>query len=182
MDAAPRDLPVYHPEQELARAWVCAAAGEPAAAAAAAQRAAGLAATFGQAPVELLAWNQLARSGQPQAALPGARRAAAAVDGPFARLLCVQVEAMASRDPARLVEVADELAVLGADPLAAEALAAALTELRRCGDIQGLASATGKLRAALSRCEPGTLPVAALLSPAVEPGSAQGPVRRASSP
>lgn len=154
MDAAPHSAPVYHPEQELLRANVLAEAGDVPAARAAAQRAARQAERLGHAPVALLAWHALARYGEPQRAGAGARVAAAHVDGRFARLLLAQVEALAASDAAMLSEVADGFTALGAVALAADALAAAVTRLRRSGRIQRAVAVGEKLRETLRGCAP----------------------------
>ncbi len=73
MDSAPHDLAVYRPEQELCRADVLACAGDLPGARLAAAGAATSAWSVGQAPVALMAWNAVARYGDPRAAREGAR-------------------------------------------------------------------------------------------------------------
>ncbi len=166
MDSAPHDLAVYRPEQELCRADVLAAAGDLPGARAAALAAATSAWSAGQAPVALMAWNAVARYGDPRAAREGARLAADCVDGPLAPLLANTVEALAESDAPALIDVGDSLLLLGFRPLAADAYASAASLFARRGDIPGEIRAAERLANALHDGEPIAVPAASVLSTA----------------
>jgi DNA-binding CsgD family transcriptional regulator/type II secretory pathway predicted ATPase ExeA len=166
MDAAPHDLAVYRPEQELCRADVLACAGDLPGARAAALGAAVSAWSLGQAPVALMAWNAVARYGDPRAARDGARLAASQVDGPVAPLLASCVEALAESDAFGLIDVGDALLSLGFRPLAADAYASAASLFARRGDIPGEIRAAERLAGALDGGEPLAVPAASVLSTA----------------
>jgi DNA-binding CsgD family transcriptional regulator len=166
MDSAPHDLAVYRPEQELCRADVLACAGDLPGARAAAVRAATSAWAVGQAPVALMAWNAVARYGDPRAAREGARLAAECVDGPLAPLLARTVDALAESDASGLTEVGDSLLSLGFRPLAADAYAAAASLCARRGDIPGEIRAAERLASVLHTGEPIAVPAASVLSTA----------------
>lgn len=160
MDAAEHDLAVYRPEQQLSRSEVLACAGDLAGARAAALDAAVLAAALGHLPVALLAWNAVARYGDPRAARDGAQLAAKGVDGPFAQALCQQVEALADADAGALCSLGDFFAGLGFRPRAAEAYAGAVAAAGRFGDAREEARAAERLRTVLDAGEPLCIPAA----------------------
>jgi DNA-binding CsgD family transcriptional regulator len=166
MDSAPHDLAVYRPEQELCRADVLACAGDLPGARAAALGAATSAWSFGQAPVALMAWNAVARYGDPRAAREGARLAASCVDGPLAPLLASTVEALAESGASALIEVGDSLLLQGFRPLAADAYASAASLFARRGDIPGEIRAAERLASVLHAGEPIAVPAASVLSTA----------------
>jgi DNA-binding CsgD family transcriptional regulator len=166
MDSAPHDLAVYRPEQELCRADVLACAGDLPGARAAAISAATQAWSCGQAPVALMAWNAVARYGDPRAARDGARLAAPLVDGPLASLLARAVEAMAESDAGELTDVGDDLLLLGFRPLTADAYACAASLFARRGDIPGEIRAAERLASVLHGGEPIAVPAASVLSTA----------------
>ena len=166
MDSAPHDLAVYRPEQELCRADVLACAGDLPGARAAALAAATSAWSLGQAPVALMAWNAVARYGDPRAAREGARMAAACVDGPLAPLLASTVDALADSDGPGLIDVGDSLLLLGFRPLAADAYASAASLFARRGDIPGEIRAAERLASVLHVGEPIAVPAASVLSTA----------------
>jgi DNA-binding CsgD family transcriptional regulator/type II secretory pathway predicted ATPase ExeA len=162
MDAAPHDLAVYRPEQEYSRAQVLACTGDLAGARAAALEAAAMASSMGQAPVALLAWSAVARYGDPRTALEGAQLAAAGVDGPLARVLCDEVEALAAGAAGELVRVGDSLAELGFRAFAAESYAAAAAAAERRGDARSGTQADERLRRTLEAGEPLAVPAASV--------------------
>jgi DNA-binding CsgD family transcriptional regulator/type II secretory pathway predicted ATPase ExeA len=164
MDSAPHDLAVYRPEQELCRADVLACAGDLPGARAAAIGAAGWAWSLGHAPVALMAWNAVARYGDPRAARDGARLAASQVDGPLAPVLASTVEALAESDALGLIDVGDALLLLGFRPLAADAYASAASLSARRGDIAGEIRAAERLAGVLHAGEPIAVPAASVLS------------------
>jgi len=166
MDSVPHDLAVYRPEQELCRADVLACAGDLPGARAAATVAANSAWSLGQAPVALMAWNAVARYGDPRAARDGARLAADCVDGPLAPLLASTVEALAESDASELIDVGDSLLLLGFRPLAADAYASAASLYARRGDIPGEIRAAERLASVLHAGEPIAVPAASVLSTA----------------
>ena len=166
MDSAPHDLAVYRPEQELCRADVLACAGDLPGARAAALSAATSAWSLGQAPVALMAWNAVARYGDPRAAREGARLAASCVDGPLAPLLDSTVEALAELDASALIEVGDSLLLLGFRPLVADTFASAASLFARRGDIPGEIRAAERLASVLHGGEPIAVPAASVLSTA----------------
>ena len=166
MDSAPHNLAVYRPEQELCRADVLACAGDLPGARAAALTAATSAWSLGQAPVALMAWNAVARYGDPRAAREGARLAASCVDGPLAPLLASTVEALAESDASELIEVGDSLLLLGFRPLASDAYASAASLFARRGDIPGEIRAAERLASVLHAGEPIAVPAASVLSTA----------------
>ena len=166
MDSAPHDLAVYRPEQELCRADVLACAGDLPGARAAALGAATSAWSLGQAPVALMAWNAVARYGDPRAARDGARMAADCVDGPLAPLLASTVDALADSDASALIDVGDSLLLLGFRPLAADAYASAASLFARRGDIPGEIRAAERLASVLHAGEPIAVPAASVLSTA----------------
>jgi DNA-binding CsgD family transcriptional regulator/type II secretory pathway predicted ATPase ExeA len=166
MDSAPHDLAVYRPEQELCRADVLACAGDLPGARAAAVGAASQAWALGQAPVALMAWNAVARYGDPRAARDGARLAVECVDGPLAPLLARTVDALAESDAAGLVDVGDSLLLLGFRPLAADAYASAASLCARRGDIPGEIRAAERLASVMHAGEPIAVPAASVLSTA----------------
>jgi DNA-binding CsgD family transcriptional regulator len=160
MDAVPHDLAVYRPEQEYSRAQVLAYAGDLAGARAAAVDAAAMATSMGQAPVALLAWNAVARYGDPRAAREGAQIAAENVDGPLARVLCEQVEALAAGDPDELIRTGDLLARLGFRPFAVDSYTAAAASAARRGDVRSGTQADERLRRLLADGEALSIPAA----------------------
>jgi DNA-binding CsgD family transcriptional regulator len=162
MDAAPHDLAVYRPEQEYSRAQVLAYAGDLAGARAAAVEAAVMATSMGQGPVALLAWNAVARYGDPRSAGEGAHIAAGGVDGALAKVLCEQVEALAADDPDALVRTGDLLAGLGFRPFAADSYAAAAAAAGRRGDARFSAQADERLRRLLDDGEALSIPTASV--------------------
>jgi DNA-binding CsgD family transcriptional regulator/type II secretory pathway predicted ATPase ExeA len=166
MDSAPHDLVVYRPEQELCRADVLACAGDLPGARSAASRAAASAWSVGQAPVALMAWNAVARYGDPRAARDGARLAAECVDGPLAPLLASTVDALAESNASGLIDVGDSLLLLGFRPLAADAYASAASLFARRGDIPGEIRAAERLASVLHAGEPIAVPSASVLSTA----------------
>jgi DNA-binding CsgD family transcriptional regulator len=166
MDSAPHDLAVYRPEQEVCRADVLACAGDLPGARMAAVGAATSAWSVGQAPVALMAWNAVARYGDPRAAREGARMAAGCVDGSLAPLLASTVDALAESDASGLVDVGDSLLLLGFRPLAADAYAAAASLFARRGDIPGEIRAAERLANVLHDGEPIAVPAASVLSTA----------------
>jgi len=166
MDAAPHDLAVYRPEQEYARAQVLAYAGDLAGARTAAVGAAAMATSMGQQPVALLAWSAVARYGDPRVARDGAHAAAGGVDGPLARALCEQVDALAAGDAGQLIRVGDSLAGLGFRPFAAESYAAAAAMAGHEGDVRSGAQADERLRQALAAGEAVPVPGRSVLGAA----------------
>ena len=166
MDSALHDLAVYRPEQELCRADVFACAGDLPGARAAALAAATSAWSLGHGPVALMAWNAVARYGDPRAAREGARMAADCVDGPLAPLLASTVDALADSDAPRLIDVGDSLLLLGFRPLAADAYASAASLFARRGDIPGEIRAAERLASVLHVGEPIAVPAASVLSTA----------------
>jgi len=166
MDSVPHDLAVYRPEQELCRADVLACAGDLPGARAAATVAASSAWALDQAPVALMAWNAVARYGDPRAAREGARLAASHVDGPLAPVLASTVEALAESDAGALTDAGDALLLLGFRPLAADAYASAASLCARRGDIAGEIRAAERLAGVLHGGEPITVPAASVLSTA----------------
>lgn len=166
MDSVPHDLAVYRPEQELCRAEVLACAGDLPGARAAAIGAATAAWSLGHAPVTLMAWNAVARYGDPRAAREGARTAVEEVDGPLAPMLASTVEALAESDAAGLIDVGDALLLLGFRPLAADAYASAASLFARRGDIPGEIRAAERLASAMHAGEPIAVPAASVLSTA----------------
>jgi hypothetical protein len=97
MDAAPHHLGVFRPEQELMRAEACAYSADLAGARSHARRAAEAAHALGQRPIAVLAWNAVARYGDPHAAVTGV--VDVSFDGPVSALLRGQIAALATSDP-----------------------------------------------------------------------------------
>lgn len=142
-------------ERQLAgvRPWVAAAAGEVSRARQLAAEAAAAAAAAGAAFHELNAWYTVARLGGAAGVVDRVAAIALTIDGPFARLVAMHVEALANRDRLMLDRVAAELGRLGHRVAAAEAATAAHQLHQRAGDTAGAAASAATVRDLLARLD-----------------------------
>lgn len=118
---------------ELARPWVAIAQGDQAQAIELAHRAADLARASGGWAQEAFALHDLVRLGSPRASAGRLAELAATAQGELIGLMAAHAAAAAAGDGAALDRVADALASLGANLLAAEALAQASRAHDRAG-------------------------------------------------
>lgn len=139
------------PLLELARAWAAAAEGSDTLAAASARDAAALAAGSGQWAVEVLARHAAVGFGDPDQA-GRLRELAAFVHGPRAQLAADHAEALAKRDIAGLLEVAERFETAGLLQAAAEAAAQAADQLHRRGAHVGAAEAAARAASIAHDC------------------------------
>ncbi|MFW3114352.1 hypothetical protein MHAE_11353 [Mycobacterium haemophilum DSM 44634] len=119
---------LFAPELGLARAWTKATARDATGAIAAAREAARTAERSGQSAVALHAWHDAVRLGDIRAVDP-VTRLAAEIDCAVGNIVVNHARALATRDPAALTAVSEELAAIGMRAAAADAAAAA----ERCG-------------------------------------------------
>ena len=120
------------PYIELSRSWLLAAQGQVREAA---ERCLGLAGAMEHVakPVAVEVLHAAVRLGRAADAVEAMERLALVVDGPLVQLMARHTRALATGDAAGLALVADDLAALGADLLAAEAYRSAANALRREG-------------------------------------------------
>jgi DNA-binding CsgD family transcriptional regulator/type II secretory pathway predicted ATPase ExeA len=137
-----RQVAVFWPELELARAWERAAVGETSAARVHAERAAQLARQADMVPVEMHALHTAVRFGDrsPSARL---RELAKLLDSPLATAVAAHSRGLADHDGDQLDDAADGFEKLGAMAMAADAAAQAAREHARAGTrIKELESST----------------------------------------
>ena len=139
------------PYIELSRAWLLAAGGEVAEAAA---RCLALATAMEHVvkPLAAEVLHAAIRLGRAHDAIEAMERLADAVDGPFVGIAARHARALAHRDGARLAGVAEEFDELGADLLAAEAYRAAENAHRRAGRGGSASVAARRVNELLRRC------------------------------
>ncbi|MFD9623901.1 LuxR C-terminal-related transcriptional regulator [Streptomyces virginiae] len=140
-------------EERLGEAWMHAVQGRLAQARSVLLDAATAARQSGHTTSEALLLTDVAR-------LEGARDVAARLaelatecDGALAPARAHLAEALAAKEPVRLLACAEELERIGADLLAAEAAAAASTAWRRLGEARYAAAATHRAAVLTVRCE-----------------------------
>ncbi len=139
------------PYIELSRAWLLAARGDVAGAA---SRCLALAAAMEHVvkPLAVEVLHAAVRLGSAAEAIDAMERLDAAVDGPFVGVAARHARALAQRDGALLVGVADDFEELGADLLAAEAHRAAENAHRRQGRGASASVAARRVGELLRRC------------------------------
>ena len=142
----------------LAEAWVLAAGGSRSAARQRVRETALEAEEAGALVVAAEAWHDLARLGEPGAAVEPLRRLAGVIEGPLVTAWSEHVAALAARDGSALDRAAERLEALGILLHAAEAAAEAAEAHERAGrrgSALGSVTAARRLRAAC----PGAAPV-----------------------
>ena len=149
------------PEYGLAKAWEAASRSDLGAARRLAIEVATTSAAEGNVAGQLLAWRDVNRFGDATAALAGLR--AVPAEGPAAEVYVAHAEAAADADAARLLAVADRMAGLGLDLLAAEAAAQAADAYLRTGHTVRAAAATDRAGVLRARCEGARTPLLALV-------------------
>ena len=150
--AAPHHLGVFEPEQEFMRAEASAYAGDLAGARTYARHAAEAAHTLGQRPIAVLAWNAVARYGDPHTAVTGVGDVS--FDRPVSALMRGQIAALDTSDPQALHEIAEGYAAIGLRPLAADAFATLTHIAANSGDARLEARAAQRLATILDEGEP----------------------------
>ena len=140
--AAGRQVAVFWPELELARAWERAAVGETTAARVHAERAAQLARHADMVPVEMHALHTAVRFGD-RSASARLRELARLLGSPLATAVAAHSRGLADHDGDQLDDAADGFEKLGAMAMAADAAAQAAREHARAGTrIKELESST----------------------------------------
>ncbi len=138
---------------ELARAWTAHTRGEFSRARRIAGGCAERCGSYGQVAFEAFAWHDLARLGDPDAAVGRLQSLVDRVDGALVSAFAAHAVALAAGDPAGLDRVADAFERMGAELYAAEAAAAAALRYRREGRTGSALTAAVRARRLAERCE-----------------------------
>lgn len=152
------------PRLQLARAWVCAAAGQLSEARARALGAAVAARSDGCTSLEILALHDVARLGGARSVAQRASELLDAVEGPLLRTLAENTEALRRGRGEELERNSEAFESFGMLLLAAESGAAASGAHRRSGYPGRARSAERRARTLLERCEGARTPGLASLS------------------
>jgi ATP/maltotriose-dependent transcriptional regulator MalT len=159
-----RQVAVFCPELELARAWERAAVGETTAARVHAERAAQLARHTDMLPVEMHALHTAVRFGD-RSTSARLRELAKLLGGPLAAAVAAHSRGLADHDGDRLDDAAGRFEKLGAMAMAADAAAQAAREHARAGTrIKELESST-RAHWRASQCDLRTPATAAIERP-----------------
>ncbi len=142
-----------------AAAWTAYAEGELAAAQQLARDCAAGCASYGQTVFEAFAWHDLARLGDPAAALEPLRELAGRVDGELIPTFADHVAALTNRDAASLQRVARSFKQMGAVLYAAEAAAAAAHSFRSGGRTGSALTMAVSARRLIARCDDARTPL-----------------------
>jgi ATP/maltotriose-dependent transcriptional regulator MalT len=149
----------FDPLLEISAAWIEAADGDVASAAARLQDVAESARGRSQFPYEVHSRHGLARLGRADDALERLEALACVVEGPFAAVAASQARAMAASDPTALKAAANGWEGLGMRILAAEAASLASSFYRARGQRSQVASLDAHCDDLLSRCPGAVSPV-----------------------
>ncbi|MFE4698763.1 LuxR C-terminal-related transcriptional regulator [Streptomyces sp. NPDC056738] len=162
-------------EDDLATAWLHAAAGRLEAAREVLVEAALLARDAGVVSSEAALLTDVARLGGPRQVLERITHLARTSDSPFTHARAAYVTELATGDAKALEAVSRSFEEMGADLLAAEASAAAAAGWKRAGETRKATAAANRTDLLAARCEGARTP---LLSTAPEPAAALTPRER----
>jgi DNA-binding CsgD family transcriptional regulator len=149
----PTPVHVFDPEASRGRAWIAARRGERTKARDILVTAAADAERGGCLTLAAGAHHDLARLGDPAAALPGLERIAAASDGEYVAARLAHVQALLAEDAAALDEVAMSFEEIGAALLGSEAAAAASALHQRATLRRAAAASARHATTLLADCE-----------------------------
>ncbi|MEV6332942.1 helix-turn-helix transcriptional regulator [Streptomyces sp. NPDC051909] len=154
-------LGLFTGEERLGEAWLHAAHGETSRAREVLTEAADAAAACGFLPSEAMLLTDVARLGGAAAVAPRLDSIAAPCDGALNAARAHFVSALAAGDPDRLLDAAEELSLIGADLLAAEAATTASSIWRRKNEPRRATAAARQAEASGGRCEGASTPLMA---------------------
>jgi DNA-binding NarL/FixJ family response regulator len=146
---------------ELSRAWTAYARGEFSRAVQLAGDCARRCASYGQIAFEAFAWHDVARLGDPAAAVAPLSALGSRVDGELVPAFVDNAAALAAEDPDALVRVAAALEKLGAVLYAAEAFATAARLYRAAGMTGSALTAVARADRLVDQCEGSRTPALA---------------------
>ncbi|HEV2993831.1 MAG TPA: AAA family ATPase, partial [Acidimicrobiia bacterium] len=152
-DEPPTPVHVFDPEIARGRAWIAARRGERSKACEILATAAEEAERGGCLTLAAGAHHDLARLGDPAAALPGLERVAAASDSEYVAARLTHVQALLAEDAGALDDVAQTFERLGAALLGSEAAAAAAALHQRAALRRAAAASARHATALLAECE-----------------------------
>ena len=155
-------LGLYRIFEYLVPAWLAACRGRLDEARAILADGAAKAAQHGMITTEAMLLTDIARLGGAAEVADRLADLVEEVDGAFAPARANFAAALATDDPDRLLGAAHDLAVIGADLMAAEAATAAAAACRRTGDTRRAAAAAQEARIHLARCGEAHTPLLAL--------------------
>jgi len=153
LDRTPLGHRAFAAEVGLARAWAAASGGELTSARALARGAAEAASSRGQDAFAARVLHELCRLGGAAEAATPLAELAPRLEGPFGALAAGHAAALAARDGAALLEVAEAFAELDALLVAAEAAGAAAAAFRDAGREPSARAAAARAEALLAGCE-----------------------------
>ncbi|MFE9139670.1 LuxR C-terminal-related transcriptional regulator [Streptomyces sp. NPDC007355] len=154
-------------EERLGEAWMYANRGHLTQARTVLTEAAQVAHTTGHTTGEALLLTDVARLGGAKEVVNRLAELATLCDGALAPARAHLAAALTADDPARLIEAADEMEMIGADLLAAEAATAAAAAWRRAGQARKAAAAAQQAQACAARCQGAHTPLLAAAESAV---------------